>query len=154
MITATDIIARLQDRGYRLSIEGGRLKVRGPERPPAELEQAISEHKAEILDRLREKGDEGEASKLKPGSCIHGFKDPQKCASCNGYAAWLASDEKRLEEAVRNPDRARANYRKTLKHEPRFDSEWPEILVRYDQKVVAGMAAVEEALEEKGEFLE
>ncbi len=52
MLAPAEVIAELEGRGYALAIEDGRLKVRGPERPSAELERAIAEHRDGFAARV------------------------------------------------------------------------------------------------------
>ena len=47
-----DAIATLRillRRGYSAAVEGGRLKLRGPAKPPEELEAFILEHRDELV---------------------------------------------------------------------------------------------------------
>ncbi len=39
----------LRRRGYSATVEGGRLKLRGPSKPPEDLEAAILEHRDELV---------------------------------------------------------------------------------------------------------
>ncbi len=42
---ATDLLARLREHGYTVTLEDGRLKVRGPRAPRPELERMIVENR-------------------------------------------------------------------------------------------------------------
>ena len=46
-----EVLAKLEARGYRLAVEGKRLKVYGPERPSEELDRAIAEHRDALAAR-------------------------------------------------------------------------------------------------------
>lgn len=39
----------LRRRGYSAAVEGGKLKLRGPSKPPEELEAAILAHRDELV---------------------------------------------------------------------------------------------------------
>ena len=45
----------LRRRGYSAAVEAGKLKLRGPAKPPEELEASILEHRDELV-RLVEEG--------------------------------------------------------------------------------------------------
>ena len=44
----------LRRRGYSATVEGGKLKLRGPAKPPEELEAAILEHRDELVRLVEE----------------------------------------------------------------------------------------------------
>ncbi|MDP9477333.1 MAG: hypothetical protein M3R38_16900 [Actinomycetota bacterium] len=46
---AVTTLRTLRRRGYSAAVEGGRLKLRGPAKPPEELEAAILEHRDELV---------------------------------------------------------------------------------------------------------
>ena len=54
MKPAQELLARLRSLGYTADLEGGRLKLRGPCRPPSELERRITAHRQELVDILSE----------------------------------------------------------------------------------------------------
>ncbi len=51
---AKELLARLRSLGYAATAEGGRLKLRGPCRPPADLERQITNRRDELVKILRE----------------------------------------------------------------------------------------------------
>jgi hypothetical protein len=44
----------LRRRGYSAAVEGGRLKLRGPDKPPEDLYAAILEHRDELVRLVEE----------------------------------------------------------------------------------------------------
>jgi hypothetical protein len=48
----SQILEELQARGYTTAVKDGRLKLRGPCRPPAELERRISDCRDELIKLL------------------------------------------------------------------------------------------------------
>lgn len=46
---AITTLRTLRRRGYSAAVEGGKLKLRGPDRPPEDLYAAILEHRDELV---------------------------------------------------------------------------------------------------------
>src|SRR5215217_4294622 len=51
-MSASATFAELETRGYALAVEAGRLKVRGPQPPPPELERAIADERDALKARV------------------------------------------------------------------------------------------------------
>jgi hypothetical protein len=51
---ATATLRTLRRRGYSATVEGGRLKLRGPAKPPENLEAAILQHRGELIRLVEE----------------------------------------------------------------------------------------------------
>lgn len=51
---AISTLRTLRRRGYSATVEGGKLKLRGPAKPPEELEAYILEHRDELVRLVEE----------------------------------------------------------------------------------------------------
>ncbi len=51
---ATATLRTLRRRGYAAAVEGGRLKLRGPAKPPEDLYAAILKHRDELVRLVEE----------------------------------------------------------------------------------------------------
>ncbi len=51
---AEKLIRALYRRGYRASVEGGHLELRGPRKLPASVRATVCEHKDELVQLVRE----------------------------------------------------------------------------------------------------
>ncbi len=49
LVDAIATLRTLRRRGYTATVEGGRLKLRGPAKPPEDLEASILEHRDELV---------------------------------------------------------------------------------------------------------
>lgn len=54
MSAAAEVLQDLKERGYTATVNEGRLKLRGPCKPPPELEQRIRASREELLRALQE----------------------------------------------------------------------------------------------------
>ncbi len=54
LMDAPTTLCTLRRRGYSAAVEGGKLKLRGPAKPPEDLEAAILEHRDELVRLVEE----------------------------------------------------------------------------------------------------
>ncbi len=53
-MNASSTLRTLRRRGYSAAVEGGKLKLRGPDKPPEDLYAAILEHRDELVRLVEE----------------------------------------------------------------------------------------------------
>ncbi|MDP9457510.1 MAG: hypothetical protein M3Q60_17430 [Actinomycetota bacterium] len=53
-MNASSTLRTLRRRGYSAAVEGGKLKLRGPAKPPEDLYAAILEHRDELVRLVEE----------------------------------------------------------------------------------------------------